>query len=77
MMENFLRDIVTNLVDNKDEVQITKTENEKSVVFEVRVGEGDMGRVIGRQGRTARAIRTIMKSLAIKEHKRATIEFLG
>ena len=76
-MEEFLKTIITNLVDNKESVEITKTETEKSIIFEVKVAEGDMGRVIGRQGRLAKSIRTVMKAAASKEHKKVSVEFIG
>ena len=76
-MEEFLKTIITNLVDNKESVEITKTETEKSITFEVQVAEGDMGRVIGRQGRLAKSIRTVMKAAASKEHKKVSVEFIG
>ena len=76
-MEEFLKTIITNLVDNKESVEITKTETEKSITFEVKVAEGDMGRVIGRQGRLAKSIRTVMKDAASKEHKKVSVEFIG
>ena len=76
-MEEFLKTSITNLVDNKESVEITKTETEKSITFEVKVAEGDMGRVIGRQGRLAKSIRTVMKAAASKEHKKVSVEFIG
>ncbi len=76
-MEEFLKTIITNLVDNKESVEITKTETEGSITFEVKVAEGDMGRVIGRQGRLAKSIRTVMKATASKEHKKVSVEFIG
>lgn len=76
-MEEFLKTIITNLVDNKESVEITKTETEKSITFEVKVAEVDMGRVIGRQGRLAKSIRTVMKAAASKEHKKVSVEFIG
>lgn len=76
-MEEFLKTIITNLVDNKESVEITKAETEKSITFEVKVAEGDMGRVIGRQGRLAKSIRTVMKAAASKEHKKVSVEFIG
>lgn len=76
-MEEFLKTIITNLVDNKESVEITKTETEKSITFEVKVAEGDMGRVIGRQGRLAKSIRIVMKAAASKEHKKVSVEFIG
>ena len=75
-MKEILETIVKNLVEDKDAVEIKEIDKEKTIVFEVKVAEGDMGRIIGRQGRMARAIRTIVKATSNKEHKRATVEFV-
>ena len=76
-MEELLKIIISNLVDNKDAVEITKKEDEKTTTFEVKVAKEDMGKVIGKQGRLAKSIRTVMKSVARKEHKKVLVEFLG
>ena len=76
-MKDFLEIIVKNLVEDKEAVQINEVEGEKSISFEVKVAEKDMGRVIGRQGRLAKSIRTVMKSVAAKEQKKINIEFIG
>lgn len=76
-MKEILETIVCNLVDNKDAVEIKELEGEKSVVFEVKVAEEDMGKIIGKQGRLAKSIRTVMKAVAGREQKRVTIEFIG
>ena len=76
-MKEILETIILSLVENKDQVEIKETQDEKSVVFEVKVAEGDMGKVIGRQGRLAKSIRTVMKSVAGKEHKKVSVEFIG
>ena len=76
-MKEILETIILSLVDNKDAVEITEKQDEKSVVFEVKVAEEDMGKVIGRQGRLAKSIRTLVKSIAGKEHKKVTVEFIG
>ena len=75
-MKEILETIILNLVDNKDQVSINSKEDEQTITLEVTVAEADMGRVIGKQGRVAKAIRTVMKSLAAKEHKRIVIEFM-
>ena len=72
-MKEILETIILSLVDNKDAVQINELDEEKSVVFEVKVAEEDMGKVIGRQGRLAKSIRTLVKSIAGKEHKKVTV----
>ncbi len=76
-MKEILETIILSLVDNKDAVQINELDEEKSVVFEVKVAEEDMGKVIGRQGKLAKSIRTLVKSIAGKEHKKVTVEFIG
>ena len=76
-MKEILETIITSLVENKDAVEIKEIDNEKSIVFEVKVAKEDMGKVIGRQGRLARSIRTVIKAAANKEQKRATVEFIG
>ena len=75
-MKEILKTIIESLVENKEAVQINETENEKNVVYEVKVAEGDMGRVIGRQGRLAKSIRTVMKAAGGKERKKITVEFV-
>lgn len=75
-MKDILETIITSLVSDKSAISINQVEGEKDIIFEVRVAESDMGRVIGRQGTIAKSIRTIMKSIASKENKRVTIEFL-
>lgn len=76
-METILKTIISNLVDDKDAVEIKQVDGEKSITFEVKVAEGDMGKVIGRQGRLAKSIRTVMKAVASKEHKKVSVEFIG
>lgn len=76
-MKEILEVIIKNLVDNKDSVEINEVNGEKSVVFEVKVAEGDMGKIIGKQGRLAKSIRTVIKAVANKENKRVTVEFIG
>ena len=76
-MKEILETIILNLVDNKDAVEIKEVDGEKSIIFEVKVAETDMGKIIGRQGRLARSIRIVMKSVAGKEHKKVSVEFIG
>lgn len=76
-MEEVLRIIISSLVENKDAVEINKVDGEKETKFEVKVAKEDMGRVIGRQGKLAKSIRTVMKSVATKEHERVSVEFIG
>ena len=75
-MKQILESIITNIVDDKEAVSIEEKIDGENVVYEVKVTNGDMGRVIGKQGRVAKAIRTLMKSLGAKEKKKITIEFI-
>ena len=75
-MKEILETIITTLVSDKEAVAIKQIDGEQSVIFEVKVADADMGKVIGKQGVIAKSIRTIMKSLAAKENKRVSVEFL-
>ena len=75
-MKEILEVLIKNLVEHADEVTITEKEEGKTTVFEVKVSESDMGKVIGKQGRIAKSIRNIMKSVSAKEHKKVVVEFL-
>ena len=76
-MKEILQTIISNLVDDKQAIEIKELDGEKSIIFEVKVAEKDMGKVIGKQGRLAQSISTVMKAVASKEQKRVTIEFNG
>ena len=76
-MKESLELIITSLVSEPSEVNISEKDGEREITFEVKVKETDMGKVIGKEGRIAKAIRTIMKSIAAKEGKRVSIEFGG
>ena len=76
-MKEILNTLIVNLVDDKDAVEVNEINGTQSVVFEVKVAENDMGKIIGKQGRIAKSIRTVMKAVASKEHKKATVEFIG
>ena len=76
-MKDVLETIIKNLVDNQEAVEVKEVEGEKNIIFEVKVADGDMGKIIGRQGKIAQSIRTVMKAVASKEHKKATVEFIG
>ena len=75
-MKDILETIILNLVDNKDAVKIEEENTEKEIVFKVTVENSDMGKVIGKQGRIAKSIRTVMKSVSAKEGKKVAVEFL-
>nr|MBP3681251.1 KH domain-containing protein [Clostridia bacterium] len=75
-MKNVLEMIISNLVDNKNDISIEENVNNKIVDFKVKVSSDDMGKVIGRQGRVAKSIRTVMKSVGAKEGKKVNVEFV-
>jgi predicted RNA-binding protein YlqC (UPF0109 family) len=68
--------IAQSLVDNPEKVTVKEVENDANIVIELRVAAEDMGKVIGKQGRIAKSIRTIVKVAAIKEKKRVTVEII-
>ncbi len=76
-MKELLEVIIKGLVDNKEAVCISEKEVNHIITYQVKVNQGDMGRIIGRQGKMAKSIRTVMKSVASKEHKKMNIEFVG
>lgn len=75
-MKELLEEIAKALVDNPDDVQVTEVEGEQTTVLELRVRDEDLGKVIGRQGRTARAIRTLLSAAGMKVRKRFVLEIL-
>ena len=76
-MKEILETIIKNLVDNREAVEIKEVEGEKTIIFEVKVAEEDMGKVIGRQGKIAQSIRTVMNAVANRNDKKVTVEFIG
>ncbi|MCC8079261.1 MAG: KH domain-containing protein [Oscillospiraceae bacterium] len=75
-MKELLTYIVQNLVDNPDGVSVTEREAGGETVFEVRVADGDMGKVIGRQGRIVKEIRILMRAVAQRKGKRVSVEIM-
>ena len=75
-MKELVEVIAKSLVDYPDEVNVTETENEKAIVLELRVAQSDMGKVIGKQGRIAKAIRSVVKAAASKEDKKVIVEIV-
>ena len=75
-MKELLENIARLLVDNPDEVTVNEVEGEKSLILELRVANDDMGKVIGKQGRTARAMRVILTAASTKAKKRCVLEIL-
>lgn len=76
-MKEILETIVNTLVSDKNSISIKQIDGEQTIIFEVKVAEEDMGKIIGKQGAIAKSIRTIMKAAASKENKRVTVEFIG
>ena len=73
-MKELVEVIAKSLVENPDEVVVTETEKDDAIVVELKVGPADMGKVIGRQGRIAKAIRTVMKARATKDGVRVQVD---
>ncbi|MCL5774324.1 MAG: KH domain-containing protein [Firmicutes bacterium] len=76
MVKSLLEYLARSLVDHPDEVKVSQIDGERSVILELRVSPEDMGKVIGKQGRIAQALRTLVKAAAVKEGKRVMIEII-
>jgi predicted RNA-binding protein YlqC (UPF0109 family) len=72
-IENLLKTILSNIVDDSSQINIETSETEKGLLFQIKVAKGDVGKVIGKQGRVASAIRTIVKAAGAKEGKRVML----
>jgi predicted RNA-binding protein YlqC (UPF0109 family) len=75
-MLELVKYIAQSLVDNPDEVKVNEVEGEKSIVLELSVAQEDMGKVIGKQGRIAKAIRSVVKASSIKSKKKYVVEII-
>ncbi|MBQ9298530.1 MAG: KH domain-containing protein [Clostridia bacterium] len=75
-MKELLEMIIKSLVADAESVSINEVQNEKTITYEVKVAKNDMGKVIGREGKIAKAIRTVIKAIASKEEKQVTVEFI-
>ncbi|TAH59444.1 MAG: KH domain-containing protein [Gottschalkiaceae bacterium] len=75
-MKELIEIIAKALVDKPEEVRVNEIEGEKSIIYELTVAPEDMGKVIGKQGRIAKAIRTVVKSAAAKTNKKVMVEIL-
>lgn len=75
-MKSLVEQIAKSLVDGQEEVSVAVVEGERTVVFELRVAKNDIGKVIGKQGNTARAMRTILSAAGTKLGKRFVLEIL-
>lgn len=75
-MKEILETIILSLVEDRSAVTIEEKSDEKTISFEVKVADKDMGKVIGKEGKVAKSIRTVMKAVAGKERKKISIEFV-
>lgn len=75
-MKELVEIIAKSLVDNPEAVQVNEVSGEQSTILELKVAPEDMGKVIGKQGRIAKAIRTVVKAAAIKDNKRVVVEII-
>ncbi len=75
-MTKLVEAIAKSLVDNPEAVVVTESEDRRGTVIELRVAPDDMGKVIGKQGRIAKALRTVVKAAAIKNNKKVTVEIV-
>lgn len=76
-MRGLVEYMVRALVDNPEQVQVSEIEGESVIVYEVSVAEEDLGKVIGKSGRIANALRTVVKAAGMKREKKATVEILS
>ncbi len=75
-MKEFIEFIAKNLVDFPEEVEVRQVGGEKTIIFELKVNKGDIGKIIGRGGKTIKAIRTLLATTAAKNGLRAVLEIL-
>ncbi len=75
-MKLLLEHIARALVDDPDQVEVKQVDSERLIVLELRVAQEDMGKVIGKQGRIAKAIRTVVNAAAVRENKRVVVEIV-
>ena len=74
MLKELLIFLAKSLVDEPDKVTVTETENERTIIFKLHVADSDMGKIIGKQGRNAQAIRLLMKAAGSKEDKKIIVD---
>lgn len=75
-MKELVEVIAKSLVENPDEVVVTEKEDDRTIVLELRVAQSDMGKVIGKQGRIAKAIRSVVKAASAKESKKVVVDIV-
>ena len=75
-MKELVEFMAKSLVDNPDAVVVNEVNGEQSIILELKVAPEDMGKIIGKQGRIAKAIRTVIKAAAVKQNKRVIVEII-
>lgn len=75
-MKELIKFIVSSLVEKKEQVDIQEIQGDKTTIFELKVAQEDMGKIIGKQGKTVRAIRTLLNATAAKTRMKAVLEIL-
>lgn len=75
-MKEFIEFIARHLVENPDLVKVVEEDSDKGLVYKLSVGSGDLGRVVGKEGRTARSIRTLLTAACARQGRRATLEIV-
>lgn len=75
-MKKLVEVLAKSLVDYPEEVKITEIADDDSIVYELSVAQSDMGKIIGKQGRTVKALRTVVSAAAVKENKKISIEII-
>ncbi len=76
-MQSLIEYLVKALVDEPEQVTITEVSQDETTTYEVRVAPGDLGKVIGKQGRIANALRTVVKSIAMKDKRKVYVEIIA
>lgn len=76
-MTKLVESIAKSLVDSPEKVEVTETEGKQGIVVQLKVAQEDMGKVIGKQGRIAKALRTVVKAAATKENKKVLVEIVS
>jgi len=75
-MKELVETLCKSLVDNPEQVRVTQVDGEQTTILELRVAQTDLGKVIGKQGRTARALRTILSAAGMKQRRRFNLEII-
>ena len=75
-MREFVEYVVKSIVDHPDDVEVNEVQGSRTTVYELRVAQGDLGKVIGKGGQTAKSIRTLLAAAAARQGKRAVLEIL-